>query len=292
VPQGSNGPFFAAVAPEDGLNEVLAVAKYPLGVPWKPPEAGVVEYVASRCAQAFGVNTPAPFLLKPDDWAVDELHRRFGLEIQRTYGFASKHLNGLRTLDDFLTPDGIFNLRHLISEEFGWPTVYDHTREVVNWAVSGMVRLLCFDLIALNSDRLPENPNAAVRLEGGIVAFDFGACFFTSGSSFRSIERSFSRSQIAERLEFHLLTNPVREILRLTLGANILEGASENLRHKLPPIIQDFRDISAHVKLGVQDETSKEIAGFFALFDEYLLFLDTDADRIVDTTLRELGSPL
>lgn len=269
---------------------MLAVAKYPLATPWRPAEVGLVEYVASKCAHVFGVEAPEPFLLKPDEDVVNELHRRFGLEVQRTYGFASQHLSGLRVLDDFLAPDAIFNFRHLLADELASEAPNDHSLEVAGWAISSLVHLYCFDLLALNSDRLPENPNSAVKLGGGIVAFDFGACLFTHGSSVRSIESSMSRSQICQRVEIHLLANPLREVLRTQWGAECVAKCGESLRNNLPTVIDEFRKISHEVRRQVQDETSKEIAGFFSLFDHYLSFMETDADRIVETALHALGS--
>ncbi len=75
-------------------------------------------------------------------------------------------------------------------------------------APEDLARLYCFDLLFINADRTPSNPNCG-HAKRRLFAYDFGSALVSPGTSPNSFEKFFFGPGMNDRAEAHLCRDHV-----------------------------------------------------------------------------------
>lgn len=247
VAQGSNAPFLATVNADSRLVSSLAVCKFPTSSPPKPTVSGFVEFLATRMAAMFGVDAPDCWLIRPAPEDSLDLEM-LGIFAQDEFGFASEFQPDLATMST--------GFAHQVCD-FG---------SDVTEAGMSLWEALVFDVLFLNSDRTPDNPNTGLLMDGSPFFFDFGAGLFTPDTSKRSLEAGLTTSRISERAREHLCFEPLQ-----MAGQRGFEFPDPEFVHLwVGQGLRDSRTLIADLQQNEQLMTSKVLQETLSLTDWYL----------------------
>ena len=181
VRQGSQFPIYTEIA-LDGGRYARAISKFPCIETRAPAQAAVTEWLGTCLAAEVGIQAPPCFLVSASDPVVAEMRRRHGMSVVCEYGFASQ----VCAISAILYP---FTLQQMPPED--------------------VARLYCYDMLFINADRTPENPNCG-HGGGRLFAYDFGSSLLAPNTEERYFDRPFFGSNLSDRAEAHLCRDFVR----------------------------------------------------------------------------------
>lgn len=173
--QGSMQPTYMDIVLSDGA-KVTVVAKFPTRQNRAPAESVINEFIGCRAALIAGIQVPPCYIVEASPHVNLHLVERHSITIASPFGFASK----VCPIDALLYPS---TLCAMTPEE--------------------LMRLYCFDMLFLNADRTPNNPNCG-QGRGRLFAFDFGSALISPGTQVNAFDRFFFGSGLSDRASAHL----------------------------------------------------------------------------------------
>jgi hypothetical protein len=175
VRQGSMQPIYLDILLADGTR-VSAIGKFPTRENRAPIESVINEWMGDESALMAGVQAPRGYLVEASPHVKLHLIEKHGITIASDYGFAS----AVCQIDAIIYPS---TLRAMAPED--------------------LTRLFCFDMLFINADRTPNNPNCG-HAKRRLFAYDFGSSLFSPGTAPNSFDRYFFGSALSDRASAHL----------------------------------------------------------------------------------------
>ena len=168
-------PTYMQVALSDGT-EFPAIAKFPTRENRAPAESVVNEWMGSQAAQVAGLQVPPSYIVEASPHVMLHLVERHGITASSRFGFASK----VCPIDAIVYPSTLLAM-----------------------APEDLTRLYCFDMLFINADRTPNNPNCG-QGHRRLFAFDFGSALLSPGASPSNFDRYFFGPGLSDRASGHL----------------------------------------------------------------------------------------
>jgi hypothetical protein len=197
VRQGSMQPLYAEIALADG-SRFNAICKFPTRDNRAPTESVINEWMGTEIARVSGTQVPPCYLVETTPHVQLHLVEHHGVSVSSTIGFASK-----------VCPiDGI---------------IYPGTLNAME--PEDLARLYCVDMLLINADRTPFNPNCG-HSKRKLFAYDFGSALFSPGTTNKSFDRSFFGPGMADRAEAHLCR---AHLTSEDTGASVLRDVIDRL---------------------------------------------------------------
>ncbi len=236
VEQGSTHPIYGSVHIDGRRERVLL--KMALFKPKVPVEAVLNEWMATKLAEAASLQVAPGWLATISEEVAEHIETTFNVGLASRIAFATRDSE----IDALLVPDGLDS-------------------------VSPQDRVLLFglDMLLLNSDRVPENPNCG-KANGRLFAYDFGSALPSRGTHPRSFERCFYPPNLTDRAANHLCRSYVRD--------------AEEMRHTLHQAHRLLTQASPEL-LASLEMALPEHAVHCALLRSYLGFLKSNEDATI-----------
>jgi len=175
VRQGSMQPTYMDVVLSDG-SRLSTIGKFPTRENKAPSESVVNEWIGCRAALIAGVQAPPCYIVEASPHVMLHLVERHGITLASPFGFASK----VCEIDAIVYPN----------------TLCAMTPE-------DLTRLFCFDMLFINADRTPNNPNCG-HAKRRLFAYDFGSSLLSPKASPGNFDRYFFGPGLSDRASAHL----------------------------------------------------------------------------------------
>jgi len=175
VRQGSMQPTYMDIALSDG-SRFSAICKFPTRKNMAPVESVINEWVGSQAAQVAGVQVPDSYIVEVSPSVQLHLIERHGIAVASPFGFASR----VCPIDAIVYPS---TLCAMDPED--------------------LMRLFCFDMLFINADRTPYNPNCGHN-KRKLFAYDFGSALLSPKTSPKNFDRFFFGGGMSDRASAHL----------------------------------------------------------------------------------------
>jgi hypothetical protein len=190
-------PLYAEIALPDGAR-FTAICKFPTRDNRAPAESVINEWMGTQAAAVAGTQVPPCFIVEASPHVKLHLIEQHGVNISSPFGFASK----VCPIDAIIYPRTLNAIDPL-----------------------DIARLYCVDMLFVNADRTPNNPNCG-HLRRKLFAYDFGSSLFSPGSSRRNFDRAFFGPDIYDRADAHLCKAHLGAV---ETGANVLNDVFDRL---------------------------------------------------------------
>jgi hypothetical protein len=153
--------YMDVVLPEG--EKISAIVKFPTRENRAPAESVINEWLGCQAAHHAGLRVPPSYIVEASPHVMLHLVERHGITATSPFGFASK----VCQIDSILYPT---TLGAMEPED--------------------LARLFCFDMLFINADRTPNNPNCG-HAKRRLFAYDFGSALLAPGTSKRNFDRFF-----------------------------------------------------------------------------------------------------
>ena len=168
-------PTYVEVALPDG-HRFSAICKFPTRENRAPAESVINEWIGCQAASIAGVQAPPCFIVEASPHVILHLVEKHGISVASPFGFASE----VCQIDSIVYPT----------------TLCAMTQE-------DLTRLFCFDMLFINADRTPNNPNCGQAMRR-LFAYDFGSSLLSPKTPTNSFDRYFFGPGMADRASAHL----------------------------------------------------------------------------------------
>lgn len=168
-------PVYAQIALADG-SKVSAICKFPTRENRAPAESVINEWMGTRAASVAGVQVPTCHIVEASPHVMLHLVEQHGITVSSHFGFASE----VCQIDSIIYPSTLDAM-----------------------PLDDLTRLYCFDMLFINADRTPNNPNCG-HSKRRLFAYDFGSSLISPGTSPSSFERFFFGPGMNDRANAHL----------------------------------------------------------------------------------------
>lgn len=223
VRQGSQYPVYATLRLDDGRS-VKAICKFPAVETRAPAEAPITECVATVAAGLAGVRVAPCFLAEAPAPVRGHLRDQHRLNTLSDLGFGTQ----VAEIDPIVHPITLGAVRP-----------------------EDLVRLFCFDMVFLNADRTPENPNCG-RHGPNLFAYDFGSALVSPDTPPRNFDYYYFGSPLNDRAAAHLCRDHISSprVVEATL-ADMIDRVCGHPWHRFS-IARLPQEHQSHLQLLVQ----------------------------------------
>lgn len=168
-------PLYAEIVLPDN-RRTTAICKFPTRDNRAPAESVINEWMGTEVARRAGTQVPPCYIVEASPHVQLHLVEHHGVAISTNIGFASE----VCPIDAIIYPG---TLNAMGQED--------------------LARLYCVDMLLINADRTPFNPNCG-HSKRRLFAYDFGSALFSPGTSEKSFDRWFFGPGMIDRAEAHL----------------------------------------------------------------------------------------
>jgi len=168
-------PTYFEVALPDGTR-VSTIGKFPTRENRAPVESVINEWMGCQAAHIAGIQVPPCYIIEASPDVRLHLVEKHGITVASPFGFASK----VSDIDSIIYPS---TLSAMPPED--------------------LTRLFCFDMLFINADRTPNNPNCG-HAKRRLFAYDFGSALLSPKSSATNFDRFFFGPGMNDRASAHL----------------------------------------------------------------------------------------
>ena len=155
---------------------VSTVCKFPTRGNRAPAESVINEWIGCFSAKLIGLQAPECFIVDASPHVQLHLVEKHGVNVSSQFGFASR----VSQIDSIIYPS---TLARMDPED--------------------LTRLFCFDVLFINADRIPNNPNCG-HAQKRLFTFDFGSALVSPGTSPNSFDKFFFGPALNDRVSAHL----------------------------------------------------------------------------------------
>jgi hypothetical protein len=168
-------PTYFEIALADG-SRVSVIGKFATRENRAPAESVINEWFGCQAALVAGVQAPPCYIVEASPHVMLHLVERHGITLASPFGFASK----VCQIDAIVYPNTLGAMQP-----------------------EDLARLFCFDMLFINADRTPNNPNCG-HSKRRLFAYDFGSALVSPKTSSSNFDRFFFGSNLSDRASAHL----------------------------------------------------------------------------------------
>lgn len=173
-------PIYAEIELPGGVR-TSTICKFPTRSNRAPIEQVINEWIVTVAGRLVGLQVPPCYIVEASPHVMLHLVERHGVTLACNFGFAAE----VCPIDALIYPS---SLDAMDPED--------------------LTRLFCFDMLFLNADRTPNNPNCG-QSNRRLFAYDFGSALVSPGTAPNSFERLFFGPNMADRAAAHLCRSHV-----------------------------------------------------------------------------------